>query len=317
MHTILGINGNVGKLLAAELTQKGIKVRGVSRRPFAGNWEHITADVLNLEQLTTAVAGSEVVYLAVGLEYTIKIWRRDWPILMQNTIEACRRTNAKLIFIDNVYMYGRVEGEMTETTPMQPSSEKGKVRAEVAALLLKAFEEKMTERHPDSGGILRGCIARAADFYGPDCDKSGLNTTVFERFAAKKSAQWLGKVDKKHSFTYVPDMVHALAILGTDDRMNQSFVWHLPTAAPALTGLEIIERVAKLFDVPPKFSAIGDFMMTILGIFIPIMRELKEMSYQTNFDYIFSSEKFERVFGFKPTSYADGTQQTADFYLKK
>lgn len=306
MHTILGINGNVGKLLAAELTQKGIKVRGVSRRPFAGNWEHVAADVLDLEQLTTAVAGSEVVYLAVGLEYTIKIWRRDWLVLMQNTIEACRRANATLIFIDNVYMYGHVEGAMTETTPMQPSSEKGKVRAAVAALLLKAFDDK----------ILRGCIARAADFYGPDCDKSGLNTTVFERFAAKKSAQWLGKADKKHSFTYVPDMAKALAILGTDDRMSQSFVWHLPTAAPALTGLDIIKEAGKVFNMPPKFSAVGNFMLSILGIFIPIMRELKEMSYQTNFDYVFSSEKFERVFGLKPTTYADGIQQTADFYLK-
>ena len=307
MHTILGINGNVGKLLAAELTQKGIKVRGVSRRPFLGNWEYVAADVLNLDQLTTAVAGSEVVYLAVGLEYTLKIWRRDWRVLMQNTIEACRRANAKLIFIDNVYMYGRVEGAMTETTPMQPSSEKGKVRSEIATLLLSTFERK----------ILRGCIARAADFYGPDCDKSGLNTTVFERFAAKKSAQWLGKADKKHSFTYVPDMAKALAILGTDDRMGQSFVWHLPTAAPALTGLEIMEQAAKLFDVPPKFSAVGDFLMLILGIFIPIMRELKEMSYQTNFDYVFSSEKFERVFGLKPTSYAEGIQEVANFYLKK
>jgi nucleoside-diphosphate-sugar epimerase len=307
MHTILGINGNVGKLLAAELTQKGIKVRGVSRRPFAGNWEHVAADVLNLEQLTTAVAGSEVVYLAVGLEYTIKIWRRDWLVLMQNTIEACRRTNAKLIFVDNVYMYGRVEGAMTETTPVNPSSEKGKVRAEIAALLLKALDDK----------ILRGCIARAADFYGPDCDKSGLNSVVFERFAAKKSAQWLGKADKKHSFTYVPDMAKALAILGTDDRINQSFIWHLPTAAPALTGSEIMEQAAKQFNVPPKFSAVGDFMLSILGIFIPIMRELKEMSYQTNFDYVFSSEKFERVFGLKPTTYAEGIKETADFLFEK
>jgi nucleoside-diphosphate-sugar epimerase len=307
MHTILGINGNVGKLLAAELTQKGIKVRGVSRRPFAGNWEHIAADVLDLDALTAAVAGSEVVYLAVGLEYTLKVWRRDWVILIKNTIEACRRANAKLIFIDNVYMYGKVEGAMTESTPMQPSSEKGKIRAEIADLLLKAFE----------GKILRGCIARAADFYGPDCDKSGLNSTVFERFHAKKSAQWLGKADKKHSFTYVPDMAKALAILGTDPRADQSLVWHLPTAAPALTGLDIMEQAAKAFGVKPKFSAMGDFMLSILGIFIPILRELKEMSYQTNFDYIFSSEKFERVFGLKPTSYVDGIRETAEFYLKK
>jgi nucleoside-diphosphate-sugar epimerase len=307
MHTILGINGNVGKLLAAELTQKGIKVRGVSRRPFLGNWEHVAADVLDLEALTAAVAGSEVVYLAVGLEYTIKVWRRDWRVLMQNTIEACRRTNAKLIFIDNVYMYGKVEGAMTESTPVQPSSEKGKIRAEIAALLLTAFESK----------ILRGCIARAADFYGPDCDKSGLNTVVFERFAAKKSAQWLGKADKKHSFTYVPDMAKALVMLGTDPRADQSLVWHLPTAAPALTGLEIMEQAGKIYNIQPKFSAIGDFMLSVLGIFIPIMRELKEMSYQTNFDYVFSSEKFERVFGMKPTPYEVGIKETAAFYLKK
>jgi nucleoside-diphosphate-sugar epimerase len=307
MHTILGINGNVGKLLAAELTQKGIKVRGVSRRPFLGSWEHIAADVLNLEQLTAAVAGSEVVYLAVGLEYTIKIWRHDWVVLMQNTIEACRKTNAKLIFVDNVYMYGHAEGAMTEATLVKPSSKKGEIRAEVAALLLTAFEDKK----------LTGCIARAADFYGPDCDKSGLNMTVFERFAKKKAAQWLGKADKLHSFTYVSDMAKALAILGTDARMSQSFVWHLPTAAPTLTGLEIMEQAGKAFGVPPKFSAIGDFMLTVLGVFIPIMRELKEMSYQTNFDYVFSSEKFERVFGLKSTSYAEGIRETASFYLKK
>ena len=112
-------------------------------------------------------------------------------------------------------------------------------------------------------------------------------------------------------------MAKAVAILGTDDRADQSLVWHLPTAAPALTGLEIMEKAGKIFNVPTKFSAVGDFMLSILGIFIPIMRELKEMSYQTNFDYVFNSDKFESVFGFKPTSYGDGIQQTASFYLKK
>jgi hypothetical protein len=115
----------------------------------------------------------------------------------------------------------------------------------------------------------------------------------------------------------VPDMAKALVILGTDPRADQSLVWHLPTAAPALTGLEIMEQAGKIYNVPPKFSAIGDFMLSILGIFIPIMRELKEMSYQTNFDYVFSSEKFEKVFGVKPTPYADGIKETAAFYLKK
>ena len=134
MHTVLGINGSTGKLLAEELVKQGIPVRGVSRRPFPGNWEHVAADVMDAESLRKAVEGSEVVYLLIGLEYNTKVWQRDWVKVMQNTIDACAACGAKLVFIDNVYMYGWVQGVMTEQTPMNPTSEKGKVRRDVAQL---------------------------------------------------------------------------------------------------------------------------------------------------------------------------------------
>ena len=122
MHTILGINGATGPGLAAALRKKNIKVRGVSRRPLPGDWEHRQADVTNLAEVLDVASGSEVVYLLVGLEYNINVWRRDWPVIMENCIEACRANNAKFVFLDNVYSYGLVKGAMTEETPSDCST---------------------------------------------------------------------------------------------------------------------------------------------------------------------------------------------------
>ena len=306
MQTIIGINGITGKGVAAELLHKGFKVKGISRRDTPGPWTHEKGDVLNKEQIMQAVAGSEVVYACFGLEYDIKVWRRDWPVAIENVIEACLAANAKLVFIDNVYMYGLVEGTMTEETPMRPTSEKGKVRMAVAERILDAFKNRG----------LRGTILRAADFYGPDCEKSMITETVFKNLAKGKTAQWLGKTDKVHAFTYVPDLCKAAVTLGLDARADGQ-VWHAPTHPEVLTGKQWVEIIAKEMGRKPGIMALGSFMVGLLGLFIPILREIREMLYQYKHDYRFSSEKYERTFGdVAPTPYPEGIQATAQFYKK-
>jgi nucleoside-diphosphate-sugar epimerase len=103
------------------------------------------------------VAGSDFVYLLAGLDYNRKIWRAEWPVIMRNTIDACKAAGARLIFFDNVYMYGRVDGSMTESTPYNPCSAKGKIRAEIDEMLLKEMKS----------GEIKAMIATSADFYGP------------------------------------------------------------------------------------------------------------------------------------------------------
>lgn len=303
MHTILGINGTVGPYLAADLKKRNIPVRGVSRRPFEGDWEHRKADVLNLAELIDAVDGSEVVYLVVGLPYDIKVWRRDWPIVMSNTIEACLATGAKLVFLDNVYAYGLVKGEMTEETPYNPCSEKGKVRVQIANMLMEAVEKKN----------LRACIARGADFFGPRADLSVITSTVTARHAKGLKAQWMGDPKKVHTFTYSKDIGLALAVLGTDAGADGQ-IWHLPTSSELWTGEQWISESAGQFGAPKGYQAISTFMMKLIGLFVPIMRELAEMNYQFSNDYIFSSEKFERTFGLKPTPNQQGMRETTEYY---
>src|ERR1700686_4646554 len=138
MQTILGAGGAIGTELVRELAHTGQSVRLVGRNPklAQGATEAVSADISNLDQTISAVSGSTVVYLLVGLKYDVSVWRELWPRIMDNAIEACKRANAKLIFFDNVYMYGKVSGPMTEDTSFNPCSMKGEIRAQIATTLL-------------------------------------------------------------------------------------------------------------------------------------------------------------------------------------
>jgi nucleoside-diphosphate-sugar epimerase len=238
--------------------------------------------------------------LTAGIQYDIKIWRRDWPVIIKNVIEACKKNNSKFVFFDNVYAYGKADGWMTEESPIKPDSEKGKVRAELNKMIMNEIEQ----------GNLKAIIARAADFYGPNTSPSFVNIMVFENFEKGKKAQWFIDVNKKHSFTYTPDAGKGTAILGnTESAYNQ--VWHLPTNKDVLTGREFIELAAKAMNVKPEYMVVKKWMAQMLGLFKKVIKENNEMLYQNNSDYLFDSTKFEKAFNFKPISYEEGIINTA------
>jgi nucleoside-diphosphate-sugar epimerase len=302
MQTILGGGGAIGTELAKSLSDFTNKVRIVSRNPkkVNENDELMSADLSNREHVFKAVEGSEVVYVTIGFDYNHRTWKEKWPAFMQNVIDACKKYHAKLVFFDNVYMYDSNHlVNMTEETPVNPVSKKGKVRAQVAEMITDEFGK----------GQIMALIARSADFYGPRNDKSALVITVFDNFKKGKKANWFARVDKLHNYTYTPDAAKATAILGnTPDAFNQ--VWHLPTASTKLTGRQWIELIAKEMNMKPKFMVMPVWLMGIIGIFVPIIRELKEMTYQYDRDYFFNSSKFENKFNFKPTSPVDGIRET-------
>ena len=167
-----------------------------------------SADLTNAAQTDEAVKGSSVVVLCPGLKYDIRIWNEQWPAIMKNTINACKKHNARLIFFDNVYMLGKVTGVMTEATPYNPVSKKGELRAKLANQLMDEVK----------AGNITAMIARAADFYGPNCNTSVLNTLVFDKMAKGKKAQWMVNDKVVHSFTFTPDCGKALWLLSTKAR---------------------------------------------------------------------------------------------------
>ena len=301
MHTILGAGGSVGHALAQSLASHTTSIRLVSRKPQKVNDtdQLFPCDLLDEQQTNRAVEGSEVVYLTVGFPYTHIQWGKMWPVCMRNTLEACKAHQAKLIFLDNVYMYAPSEiPHMTEESTWGAPSKKGKIRTEIARMLVDEIE----------AGTLTGAIARGADFYGPGISNSVLLESVAKPLKKGGMANWLGKAHYKHSYTYTPDAGKAMAILGTTEgSFNQT--WHLPTASPALTGQEWVEAIAKEVGVPPKFREVGKGMLKLIGLFSKEMRELPEMHYQYTQDYVFDSSKFEKRFNFKPTPYKEGISE--------
>ena len=306
MQTILGAGGPVANALAGILSKKEEPLRLVSRshQPAVGNTSWMKADLLNYTELLAAAKGSSIIYMCAGLRYDKKVWAAEWPKIMDNLVRLARETGARLIFFDNVYMYGRVQGAMTETTPYHPASVKGEVRARVAEKLMQEMDK----------GHIRASIARAADFYGAESMNSFFDSMVLAKFAKGAKASWLGNPDTKHSFTYIPDAGRGVALLGEHPE-SDGRIWHLPTA-PALTGKQFVELAARVLQAKPSYGSINKFMLQLAGIFNKLIGETAEMYYQYQYDYVFDSTKFEQTFDVKPTPYEEGIRQFAPLLPK-
>ncbi len=302
MQTIIGSGGAIGKELAKALPRYTNKIRLVSRKPKKVNStdEILAADVLNKNDLEKAVRGSEIVYVTLGFPYSYKIWKEKWPEFIQNLLVICEQEKFKLVFFDNIYMYDENSlNPASEKSKIDPPSKKGQVRAKIAQMIMEKIEK----------GTIKALIARSADFYGPSIkDTSILTETAFKPLSQGKTANWLVNDSFKHSFTYTPDAGKATALLGNTKKAYGQ-VWHLPTAKNPLTGKEWVEQIAKRMHVKPKYRIVSKFMVKIIGLFVPVMRESFEMLYQYDRDYVFDSSKFENEFDLKPTSYKAGIDE--------
>ena len=306
-HTILGAGGSIGNALTDQLLKSNESVRLVSRSAYSiSGAESFKADISSYEQTLESIQGSDIVYLCAGLAYDRKVWAELWPKIMQNAIDSCKAKSAKLIFFDNVYMYGKVEGQMTEYTPYNPCSSKGEIRAKIATLL----EDEIKHNN------IQALIARAADLYGPYITQNSMPYfMVIEKLLNGKSPQCLITDKTFHSFSYTLDCAKGLDLLWKDDN-NYQQIWHLPTSNPGITGKKFIEIAANELGIDPKYSVLKKWMIQLAGLFDKTIYETNEMAYQIENDYYFDSSKFNDTFSFVPTSYEQGIKETIAFYKK-
>jgi len=306
MQTIIGSGGSIAVPLAKELKKYINHVRLVSRNPKKINAddELYSLDAANFSGIEKAIEGSETVYVTIGFAYNLKVWQNTWPPFMQAVIAACKKHRSRLVFFDNVYMYAKSAiPHMTENSPLQPPSKKGEVRKQLHEMIIQAV----------NSGELQALIARAADFYGPDTNKSVLGETATKNLIKGKRAQVFGDADKVHTYTLTTDAALATARLGnTAEAYNQ--VWHVPTTRERLTIRQWIELIANELGVQPKIQKVPTWMLYMLGIFIPELKEFPEMLYQSEMDYVFDSSKFEKQFGTLATPPKEGVKLMVDYF---
>jgi len=301
LQTILGSGGAIGKPLARELKNYNCDIRLIGRNPLKVNEtdQLYPLEAFNLTGIDKAISGSSVVYVTIGFEYKLKVWQQIWELFISEVIKSCKKYEAKLVFFDNMYLYDKKAVPfMKEDSSINPPSKKGEVRERVHELIMIETEKKS----------LTALIARSADFYGPENNNSGLKIMAVDNFIKGKKAQVFGNPSCIHTYTYTPDAAKAAAILGnTPDAYNQ--VWHVPTTKEKLTNLGWIKLIAKELNCEPKIQKFPKWMVRMLGVFVPRLREFPEMIYQYEQDYIFDSTKFEKRFGITATSPEEGVRK--------
>lgn len=327
IHTVLGATGATGKAVIAELERQNLpnsSIRAVARNIKSTeyddkNIEITNADLLDLSQTKEAIKDSSYVYLCVGLPYRSDVWEKDWLITMKNVVTACQENDSKLIFLDNIYMYGNdvdknntknsnqnlLQNPITENHPQFPSSRKGKARKETADYLLQAMKEKK----------IKAVIARSADFYGQYATNSLMYVSFLENMLKNKAPQSIAKPNIKHTYSYTEDNAKAMVLLAlNEDTYGQ--VWHLPVGKP-ITIEEITAIFNQKLGTKYKASFLPDFMRKILALFVSPLKEVGEMLYQFNQEYIISFEKFATRFpDFEVTSYEEGMEKMIASFKK-
>jgi nucleoside-diphosphate-sugar epimerase len=306
-HVVFGASGAIGGAVVGELVRAGRPVRAVSRSGRAPDGaQGVAANVSDPGQAARAAAGGSVIYHCASPPYTQ--WPELFPALTGSILSAAESSSAKLVFADNLYAYGPVDGPLREDLPAAARGPKGRIRAGMAAQLLAAHRE----------GRARVVIGRASDYYGPHGTGSTAGQTVFGRILAGKKPQWTGRLDQPHTFHYLPDIARGLVVLG-GRREADGQVWHLPAAAP-LTAQQFFNMIAKAAGqpVPVHASIASPALLTAAGLFSPLLREMRETTYQFRAPFVIDASKFEAAFGpLEPTPHHDAVQRTIAWYRSR
>jgi nucleoside-diphosphate-sugar epimerase len=305
MQTILGANGQIAEELAKELYRNyTTDIRLVSRNPKKINDtdQLFPANLLDAEATNKAVEGSEIAYLTVGLPMNSQMWTEQFPVMMKNVIDACKKHNCKLVFFDNTYMYAKTSEPQTEESPFVPIGQKSTVRAIMATMLLTEINNKTIE----------AVICRAPEFYGDGKTQSISNTFIFENIKQEKKLKVPLKDNTKRTLIWTPDASRAMALIGnTPDAYNQT--WHLPCDDNRLSYKELINLASKIYQEDFKYTTIKMWMFQVSSLFNKQAKELLELLPRYNYDNIFISDKFKKRFPkFIFTTYQEGINKIKD-----
>ena len=295
--------GPVGRATAARLIAEGREVIVAQRRPPPDLPKGLTfasADALESDTVVKVVREGGQFVVAIGFPYSGVLWRDVWPKAIGNFVAACKATGARMVFIDDLYMYGPQTRPLVETMPLSDYGLKPAARSAVTRIWMAAA----------AAGEARIAALRAPDFYGPGVGNSFLGATSIGKLAQRKAAVFVGSPDVLHDYAYVPDIARAATTLlaASDSAFGQA--WHMP-CPPTRTTRDLLQIAAETLDVKLRISAMPAWMLGPSAMFSPFLRELKEMRFQWDRPYQVDASRFEAAFWSDVTPFETGVPATA------
>jgi len=300
-HIVVGA-GPVGRHVAQLLAARGSDVTVVTRSGKStgiAGVKHERVDASDPEQLSAAAEGASVLYnCANPTDYTT--WTAVWPPLAASFLEAAERSGAVLAITGNLYPYGPVAGPMVEGMPDAASDVKGKLRAQLWADAKAAYD----------AGRIRAVEVRGADYVGTGVGDNGHVTRLLPRAMNGKHVRVIGNASQPHTWTDVLDMARTL-IAAAEDDSALGRIWHAPSNAPRTQREAINDVLAAAGKPPVKVTAVPDFILKAGALFVPLVREVRAMSYQFRNPYILDSRAAREHFGIEPTPWDEVCRRSA------
>ncbi len=296
-HVVLGA-GPVGRAVAADLirnhqiepivvTRSGTQVPGaVARR----------ADVTDTVELTRVLRGADVVHQCAQPAYDR--WPQEFPALQTAVVDAAAETGALVVAVENLYGYGLVDGPLTERHPLAATTRKGAVRAQMWRELHGAHES----------GRIRAVAARASDFFGPHVEGSAFGDRFVTQVRAGRKVDILGDPDTLHTVTYIADLARVMVRLSTESSA-WGRAWHVPNAS-AVTQRQFVELAGRAAGTTPTVRTIHRWQLRALGTFVAPMREMIEMAYEFDHDFVVDHSDYASAFGDDSTPIEDALAAT-------
>lgn len=295
--------GPLGLAVARRLASSGKGMRLVNRSGKAqapGGAEVVAADASDPAAARRACEGTRIVFHCATGSYGQ--WAMVLPPLMNGIIEGAASAGARLVYGDNLYAYGHVDGPMREDLPYRPVGPNTKARAEVATTLMNAH----------AAGKVHAAIGRASDFYGPNARQSKVGDSIFGRALAGKSAQVFGDSDLPHTLTFIDDFASGLVTLSQQDSALGE-VWHVPNAE-TVTIRQFVEMVFQQLQEPPSLQPVPRLFINALALVMPSLRAVKETMYQSDRPWVVDHSKFARAFGGQTTPHEAAITQTIAWF---
>jgi nucleoside-diphosphate-sugar epimerase len=307
-HVVFG-TGAIGLATYDALRRRGETVRLVNRSGSAAvpdDVDVMAGDARDPAFTTAAAAGAAVLYQTLNPPY--HEWAAQFPALQAGVLAAAEATGARLVSMENVYMYGRPNGRpLTEDRGYDAHTTKGRLRGRMARELLAAHQ----------AGRVQVAIGRASDYFGPrGGGQSNLGDRVFPAALDGKTATVLGDPDQPHTYTYISDIGEGLAVLGEHpDAPGQ--VWHLPNDPDTRSTRELVDIVYRHAGRPRgRLRSVPPLLLRALGLVNPTIRELAEMQYQFEEPFVVDSSKITSKLGLLATPIDQALIETLETYRR-
>ncbi len=305
-HLVVGA-GPVGSTTALRLAALGHPVTVLSRSgggPEHSSIQRVAGDATDVDTVLAHLDGAGALINAASPPY--HRWPEEWPPLHRAMMSAAERSGALLVLMDNLYAYG--EGAtmpMREDSPLRPTGLKGAVRTEMATSLHDAY----------TAGRLRAAIVRASDFYGPGVLASAFGERLMPRVIAGRSVSLLGSLDVLHAVSFMPDVADTIvAAVTSADTAGRT--WLVPNA-PALTQRELVAAFAHAAGTRVRVSTAPRAAITVGGMFVPAMRELRETWHQFVHPWVTDATRTEAALGISATPIEEGAAATVGWWRSR